>query len=229
MPRRGIQTKPEQTTAPENAAPQETAVAASAAEPDLTTEPLTAADAPQDPFADLGALRLSQDFAAQAGVERVLVTVPVRKPAKTEFYRAHPGAAYHLDAALIEDKEARESYLVMPGVRDQIPELWKGVRLYTAVTRAGAVFLLPVALPNPERREPWRDSLEECVRLAMDSWIRSQWSDALRAYEPFRAKGDLGEPRWPRESLNELLRIAFRGSIVDSLDHPVVRRLLGLE
>jgi hypothetical protein len=199
------------------------------AEADLTEKPLTVTGASPDPFADLSALRLSQDYASQAGVERVLVTVPVRKPAKTEFYRVHPDPAYQIDAALIEDKEARETYLVMPAARDQIPELWKGFRLYTAVTRAGAVFLLPVALPDPERREPWRDSLEECVRLAMGSWIRSQWSDALRAYEPFRAKGDLGEPRWPKESLNELLRIAFRGSIVDSLDHPVVRRLLGLE
>lgn len=33
-----------------------------------------------DPFADLGKLRLSQDFAATVGVKKLLTTVPVRKP-----------------------------------------------------------------------------------------------------------------------------------------------------
>ena len=34
---------------------------------------------PADPF-DLDALRVSQDFAAMAGVKKQLITVPVRKP-----------------------------------------------------------------------------------------------------------------------------------------------------
>ena len=39
-----------------------------------------------DPF-DPAALRISQDFAASAGVEQVLATVPVRKPGKQDFVR----------------------------------------------------------------------------------------------------------------------------------------------
>ena len=42
---------------------------------------------------DFNALRLSQDYTQAAGVEKLLTTVPVRKPNKTEFVRVHPDRA----------------------------------------------------------------------------------------------------------------------------------------
>ena len=61
---------------------------------------------------DFNALRLSQDYAQAAGVEKLLTTVPVRKPNKTEFVRVHP--EMHFDTMLLDLKEDRESYLVSP-------------------------------------------------------------------------------------------------------------------
>jgi hypothetical protein len=40
--------------------------------------------------------------------------------------------------------------------------------------------------------------------------------------------GELSEPEWPDKPLTEILQIAFRDRIVDSENHPVVRRLRGL-
>jgi hypothetical protein len=37
----------------------------------------------------------------------------------------------------------------------------------------------------------------------------------------------LPEPEWPETSFEELMQIAFRGRIINSLDHPVIRQLLG--
>jgi hypothetical protein len=36
------------------------------------------------------------------------------------------------------------------------------------------------------------------------------------------------EPQWPKQSQAELLKIAFQGRLLESVDHPVVKRLKGL-
>jgi hypothetical protein len=51
---------------------------------------------------------------------------------------------------------------------------------------------------------------------------------ALGCYRIYRAEGDIPEPIWPKESFQELLQLAFSGRIIESADHPVVRRLRGL-
>jgi hypothetical protein len=50
---------------------------------------------------------------------------------------------------------------------------------------------------------------------------------SLGAYRIWEARGDLPEPEWPEQSLGDLLRIAFKVRYVDSLDHPVLKRLRG--
>jgi hypothetical protein len=51
-----------------------------------------------DPF-DPEALRMSQDFGVELGVQKVLLTVPVRKPDKAWFVRVHPAKEYELTTA----------------------------------------------------------------------------------------------------------------------------------
>ncbi len=43
----------------------------------------------------------------------------------------------------------------------------------------------------------------------------------------FEAMGDLPGPTWPDVSFRDLLAIAFKGKRIDTLDHPVLRRLRG--
>jgi hypothetical protein len=50
---------------------------------------------------------------------------------------------------------------------------------------------------------------------------------SLGAYDVFEATGPFPEPQWPGIGFEELLRIAFKGRYIDSLDHPVLRRLRG--
>jgi hypothetical protein len=64
-----------------------------------------------DPF-DPESLRLPPDLGAALGVKKILLTVPVRKPAKEWFIRVHPDPAYQLSTAVIELKEVGEIYLV---------------------------------------------------------------------------------------------------------------------
>jgi hypothetical protein len=181
---------------------------------------------PPDVFSDLSKLRLPQNFET-VGVTPVLMTVPVHKPSKTEFIRVHPDD--QLDAFILETDD-RKIYFVLPECGAQLGDDLKAVTLFRVMTRQGVELLWPVALP-PEGRAPmaWHTSAREAADLARDHWIRLRADMSLGAYRVDMASGDLGDPKWGSHALQELLRIAFRGLTIDSVDHPVVRRQLGLE
>jgi hypothetical protein len=60
----------------------------------------------------------------------------------------------------------------------------------------------------------------EAAERAMVKWI-SLWANMnAGAYDIYEALGNLAEPRWPDDTFHELLKIAFRDRLVNSLDHP---------
>jgi hypothetical protein len=66
----------------------------------------------QDGGFDLDSLRLSQNFGSIIGVQKLLTTVPVRRPHRQEFIRVHPDELWRVQTAVLEVKEDRETYLV---------------------------------------------------------------------------------------------------------------------
>jgi len=181
-------------------------------------------------FDDLSALRLDQSYADTVGVKKLLTTVPVRKPHRQDFVRVHPDPGYRLTpAAIIEVKEDREVYLVMPDMAQALPGEFSTATLFTAISRQGTLFLWPVKLPRPDgRQNEWHRSAAEGAERAMEKWVRVTSSMALGAYEIFEASGELPEPVWPDYSFRQILEIAFRDRVVDRPDHPLVQRLQGV-
>lgn len=182
---------------------------------------------PTDPF-DLGNLRLSQDFAATLGVRKALLTVPVRKPNRQEFIRVHPDEDWRLETVILELKEERESYLVDRNLWGELPgELIPKV-LFTVINRQGVLTLWPIRLPGEDgRHDAWNRSALEAAGMAQEQWIRIAANMSLGAYEVYPATGTIREPEWPDAAFREILRLAFKDRFIDSLDHPVVRRLRG--
>ena len=180
-----------------------------------------------DPF-DLDALRLSQDFAATVGVKKALTTIPVRRPDRQWFVRVHPDPAFRFETAVLELKEESETYLIAPGLLSELPGETVPKVLLTTVTRQGNVFLWPIRMPDElGKLDEWNRSALEAAKLAEKQWIRLAANRSLGAYEPFVATGDLPAPEWPDKPFQELVRIAFRDKLIDTLDHPVVKRLQG--
>ena len=182
------------------------------------------------PFGDLSALRLDQSYAEDTvGVKKLLTTIPVRKPNRQEFVRVHPDPTYRLSpAAVIELKEDRETYLLLPKIAQALPGEFATVALFTTITRQGTLFLWPVKLPNPNgRQNEWHRSAAEAAERAMKKWVRVPASMSLGAYEVFEASGDIPEPVWPEHSFEEILTIAFRDRVVDRFDHHLIQRLQG--
>jgi len=180
-----------------------------------------------DPF-DLDKLRLSQDFSANLGVKKALLTVPVRRPNRQEFIRVHPDADWRLETVILEVKEEREVYLVDKNLWGQLPgELIPKV-LFTVINRQGVLTLWPIRLPGEDgRHDEWNRSALEAAEMAQKEWVKVAANMHLGAYEVYRAMADLPEPDWPDTTFQEILRVAFRDRFIRSMDHPVVRRLRG--
>jgi hypothetical protein len=75
--------------------------------------------------------------------------------------------------------------------------------------------------------DAWSQSSAEAAKLAREGWVRCAANMSLGAYEVHQAIGDIPEPEWPDVPLCGLLRIAFRDRFIDTLDHPVLRKLRG--
>jgi hypothetical protein len=183
--------------------------------------------ATEDDF--LASLRIDQSYVGAAvGVRKVLLTVPVRKPMRDEFFRVHP--EHFIDVYAVELKAERETYFLAPAVAPVVAEFAEPVRLRFCVSRQGVAFLWPVKLPRDDRRtDTWRASAAEAASLAESRWVRIAADMHLGAYQPFEAVADLGDAKWPVESWPEVVRIALRDRRIDSEDHAVIRQLLGQE
>ena len=100
--------------------------------------------------------------------------------------------------------------------------------LFTAINRQGVVFLWPVRLPGDDgRRNAWNNSALEAADLATKGWVRVASNMSLGAYDVLQATAELPEPEWPEQDFRSLLKIAFKDHYIQSLDHPVIRRLRG--
>jgi hypothetical protein len=187
-------------------------------------------DATVDPF-DLDALRVQG--LDDIGVERVVLTVPVRRPRKHDFFRVHPDPGYCLDSVVFvrEDGIDREVYLIAPSLRAELVDACQRVRIFTCITRRGTVFLWPARLPDADAAggggRAWHASALEIAEEAKKHWVRMQGDRDQGAYLLHRARGDLGEPAWPDRPFKELLKVAFKERLIDTPHHDVIRELNG--
>ncbi len=185
----------------------------------------------EDPFdpANLGALRMSQDFAGMTNVKPAITNVGVRKPHKHEFVRVRAGSEWRFETGCFVDKENREVYLVSPPLWPVMPGDVTATCLAVAITRNSPVpFLWPLVLPDSERPNRWHESAIEAARLAESTWLRSVADMSAGQYVPYIASANLPEPEWPDDlTMADYLRLAFSSRFVKDADHPVIRRLRG--
>jgi hypothetical protein len=189
--------------------------------PESSNLPAPAADF----FADVATLRVSDSTSAPL-VRPVLTHIPVKKPSKEWYFRIHPEIA--LDTLILETKDEGEVLLVSPALQEQLlGEKCVGVRtLRLGVTRQGTPFIWPVRRPMEGRRDSWATTALDAISYAEKQWVRMQADMNLGGYTILVARVD-DEPRWPEEEFTEILRIAFKGAVVDSMDHPTLKRLRG--
>ncbi len=183
---------------------------------------------PTTTVTDLKSLRLPANYGATLGVKKLLTNVLVGKPKKPQFFRTHASDDMTFPAMILENKESRESYVVVPEVAQEVSELVRPVMLHATIDRQNNVSLIPVPLPGEDgTRNPWHESLAQAVEHAKLKWIRITANMHAGGYDVYEAEGELPEPEWPAHDIEALVQVAFRGKIITSLDHPVAQSLLG--
>lgn len=177
---------------------------------------------------DLEKLKISQDFSVDLGVHRELTRVSIKKPDKQWFIRVHPDPSFRLSVAVIELKEDRETYIVTPELHNElITEIVPKVLLY-AITMQGQAFIWPIRMPGPDGKiDTWNSSALEVSLIAQEKWCRIVSNMHLGAYEAMVASRNTTEPKWPEKSFQQIMDLAFKDRIIDSMDHLVLRRLRG--
>ena len=186
-------------------------------------------DSASNIFANLEALRLAPDAASVSGTTEVLSHIPLRKPSRHEFFRTRRESEMWFATGIFEDREDREVFLVTPAMREALVGEIRPVTLVPTMTRQNALLLWPLKLPTEEmRHNGWAETAREAAERAKTKWVRLVADMGLGGYRIYLAEGQLSEPTWPEKSLTEIMQIAFRDRIVDSENHPVVRKLRGL-
>jgi hypothetical protein len=195
---------------------------------ELETEPTVEPVADIDPVINVEALRIPLDFET-ISVKKLLLTVLIRRPKRQYFIRVCADASYWIPVAVIEMDDESEVYAVSPALVEVLGDDVKRVRLYLTIERGGTVFFWPIALPGSDgRRSSWAQSAQEAAMQAVKQWVRVKANRSGGCYDVDAAAAEIPEPEWPDKTPDELVALAFKGKFINSVDHPIVRRLRGL-
>lgn len=166
--------------------------------------------------------------AEEAFSEGAQTTIPVRKPGKRNFFRAHPDEEYRLYNVPVVEDDTRESYIIDPELEipDDMERFISYVNLVTCLSHKGTLFLWPYKNSTND----WSKSASRIARRATGEWVRLQADMDANGYRVETAPAELRavDPVWPKMTFDEILNTAFEDKVINSLDHPVIRSIRGL-
>jgi hypothetical protein len=196
---------------------------------EVVSEELKAEGNPSSVFDDLASLRKASKLTVQR--KAVLVNVAVDKPANNVYFRCHRDLMLD-DTTVLRDNEgtSRAFYFVVPSMRTHpklAPRLRKVTLVLTCSWPSGNILIWPVPILT-EREFPVWKSARAAYELALDQWVQMVWAEDRNDYLIETAEGIDHEPAWPEKDFEELLKLGFDGKVIDSEEHPYVRRLRGL-
>src|ERR1039458_3198576 len=186
-------------------------------------------DAKLDRFKNLSSMRVTKKPMA---CRKVLLEVPVKKPPNETWFRINTNQEYYgvfYFISLKADKE--ELYFVVPEVADALNGIESRLiikHVFTCINRSGDVWLWATTVPDELKPNSWHASALECADKAKTYWTRIVANNKLKINEATISEID-SEFEWPKHTFEELLQVAFKGKIIDTMEHPVIRRLQGLE
>lgn len=183
-----------------------------------------------NPFDTSGAVLLNQP----AAVMRIRSTVAARAPKKHEFFKVYDHPDYVRDGiGITYEIDGREEVCwAAPYLQRELLVAGAqpfGFRAYTVIVRPDVLLIWPQKLPDEDNRgASWHASALEVAEIAKKNWVKKVSNRSINEYEPVVAVADWGDPTWPSETFDELLKMAFKGDrLIDRPDHPILQKLRG--
>jgi hypothetical protein len=177
--------------------------------------------------ATLQAFSAKRDFVAPAG-KRMQALYPIQKPPKSKFVRAHASPEYRqFGIWTYTDPDSNEVYYVSPDL--EIPESYgvqlKVTDLYAAQTHDGTFFIWFVH----RSESTWFRSAKKALQVATKKWTRVIARKGPNTYDLYESEFPIPEPGWgDLPPFAEMLEEAFDDLMIDSLEHPALRKARGL-
>lgn len=177
-----------------------------------------------DPF-DLDNLILPQDFAPLG--EKQITRLRVKKPHRLEWVAVHPKLEIRVMLFERSYEMDKEIFIVARPMVDTFREEGKPCMLYPYVTQDGALRLWPVRLPDPDtgKLDSYSETAHDAATRYRGKWIRVAANRREAQYEVTLMKRKAAPPRFPDLTEEEMLRLAFKDKVIDSLDHPAIADL----
>ncbi len=169
-------------------------------------------------------------------MERISSSIPVRKPYKDEYVRTRTDPGWEGNLPIFVHRGAaggEETFLVMPEAQMYLQEqkLLRRVQMFTLITQSGVMFLMPIPLPAADgSTNPYNDGKLAGVTEAKTRWVRMVANTATNGYDIHYTESTLPEPVWPAlpATFHSALDIAFKGKIIENMDHKLILALRGI-
>ncbi len=173
----------------------------------------------------LESIKVNQNFALGVNFEKKS-TFEAKKPNNQFFFRVHPEEEYRFCTNLLEYNE--KYFFVAPALHEECFRELRITTLYLTQTRQGSTMVWPVKgqASNAELNS-WPLSAHAAALEATKNWIRLSSNREAKAYEIILANDNSLKPNWPKQTMNEILKIAFQGRFIDDSNHLVLRSLRG--
>lgn len=156
------------------------------------------------------------------------------KPGPVEYFRIHPSPEYETQWSIYEwnSEQDRQPYWVAPGMEedDDLIDHLRFCQVNLAINRRGSLFVLYAKYPlddSPITAQVWARTKLVCFDKAKRVWLKMQGDRDTGSYNYVEAQGDLGEPVWPSESFEDILRRAFKDYLIDTPNHAVLKEIRG--
>jgi hypothetical protein len=180
----------------------------------------------------------SKTAAAIANVETLPTALPHHRIADAkDFVRTHPNEEDYWSPELcfvnvpIKGQKRDTLHLIEEDLAIRFLPSARILRFRLALaTKPYDVFFL-CQIPTRNEDNPWNASNVQACEQAKSSWVSvtSRKEEDVESYkiDLARNKDAFPDPKWPTQSLAELLERTFAGRMIDEEDHPGLLRLIG--
>jgi hypothetical protein len=157
---------------------------------------------------------------------KMQTVIPVRKPSKKQFVFVHRSPEFRADnMPTIQDEATGEIYLLAANLEfpADIENKVDFVSLTAAITTDGSVFLWYYK----NSTNSWSESARIAIREASRRWVRVIPDKSSNGYILEAPMVAPPAPTWPDLTFTQMLETAFGARYIDSLRHPLVKKLRG--
>lgn len=169
----------------------------------------------------LNASKIDPADITPTGLKQKAAKIPLAKPNSQSFFRVHP--IWRAAVVLLEFKKEQNYYLVAEPLWGECAQELKQVMLYSTITLQNDVALWPCKISE----NIWSESAREAAEIATQTWVRLRPRADRQGYDVLEASGSVKDPEWPDTTFDGLVESAFKGRMIDSLEHPVLKALRG--